>query len=100
MQIPDGFIYNGHIFTFTEDREDDNVKRFHEVRKPDGSVVALHWSPYSNPTQQAFELYVDMGCPEYPDTMEINGKPFGHGRWTHERLLAKAVGQLLDAVSG
>lgn len=68
----DGFTYKGVTYSFMLDHEDDNVKTLHAAILADGTDIQFDWSPYSNPTQQQFERWVDLGCPERLGTGPIN----------------------------
>lgn len=56
--------YKGFTYSQELDYEPDNIKIFHEVKTPDGHTVSMDWSPYSTPSQNDFELYVDLGLPD------------------------------------
>ena len=56
--------YKGFTYSQELDYEPDNVKIFHEVKTPNGKIVHMDWSSYSTPTQNDFELYVDLGLPD------------------------------------
>lgn len=59
--------YRGYTYSTWEDKEDDNIKIFHEIIRPDGSEV--QWdlvpgefksiSPYRLATLQEFQKAVD-----------------------------------------
>lgn len=55
--------YNGYRHQFEVDREDDNIKIFHSVITPEGKEVSMDWSPYYMPTDEEFQMWVDLGCP-------------------------------------
>jgi hypothetical protein len=56
--------YKGFTYSQELDYEPDNVKIFHEVKTPEGKIIHMDWSSYSTPTQNDFELYVDLGLPD------------------------------------
>jgi hypothetical protein len=56
--------YKGYRYWEEEDREEDCIKIFHWVETPEGKTIHMDWSPYSNPSQKAFELWIDLGCPD------------------------------------
>jgi hypothetical protein len=56
--------YKGYTYFQELDYEPDNIKIFHEVKTPDGRVLSMDWSSYSTPTQNDFELYIDLGLPD------------------------------------
>lgn len=60
----DGFTYKGFKYTYDLQQEDDNCKTLHECVMPNGKTVHMPWSPYSNPTESDFKLWIDLGCPE------------------------------------
>lgn len=59
--------YRGYSYNPWEDREEDCIKIFHEIRSPEGSNIEwnilprwfINISPYSHPTQEQFEQAVD-----------------------------------------
>lgn len=56
--------YKGFTYSQEKDYEPDNIKIFHSVKTPDGRVVSMDWSSYSTPTQNDFELFIDLGLPD------------------------------------
>lgn len=56
--------YKGFTYSQEKDYEPDNVKIFHTVTTPEGKQIPMDWSPYSTPSKNDFELYVDLGCPD------------------------------------
>lgn len=56
--------YKGYRYEPSEDRDDDVIKINHDVRKPDGTMIMMDWSPYSTPTGEEFATWVDLRCPE------------------------------------
>lgn len=56
--------YKGFTYSQELDYEPDNVKIFHSVTTPDGRVINMDWSSYSTPTQNDFELFIDLGLPD------------------------------------
>lgn len=53
------YEYQGWRYQPLEDREDDNVKIFHDVVGPGGRFVAWDLSPYKHPTREEFVALVD-----------------------------------------
>lgn len=58
-----GFEYKGYTYGYDLDYEDDNCKTNHFATR-DGETIHFDWSPYSNPTEFEFKMWVDLGCPE------------------------------------
>jgi hypothetical protein len=57
--------YKGFTYSQELDCEPNEVtKIYHNVTTPDGRTVHLDWSPYSTPTKNDFELWVDLGLPD------------------------------------
>ena len=57
--------YKGFTYSQELDIEPNEVaKIFHEVKTPDGRVLSMDWSSYSTPTQNDFELWIDLGLPD------------------------------------
>jgi len=63
MNIEEGHAYKGHTYSFEIDTEPDNIKIFHDVILPSGKRVHMDWSPYTYPTAEEFEVWVDLGLP-------------------------------------
>jgi hypothetical protein len=64
--IQPGYAYKGFIYQPEEDREDDNVKIFHFVytELPSQKMISMDWSPYSTPSAEQFQTWVDLGMPK------------------------------------
>jgi len=60
-------IYQHHGWTLDihVDKEFDNMKNFYTAVNGDNRV-AFRWSPYNEPSQQDFELWVDLNTPNEP----------------------------------
>lgn len=56
------WTYKGHKCSITFDYEEDNIKAWHEVTKPDGTKVFADISPYEW-SRRAVELWIDAGYP-------------------------------------
>ena len=56
--------YKGYTYTPWEDREEDCVKIWHDIIKPNGVTVAADFTPYAYMNEQAFRLWIDLGQPE------------------------------------
>lgn len=57
--------YKNFIYSQELDIEPNEVtKIFHAVKTPEGRTVYMDWSPYSTPTQNDFELWIDLGLPD------------------------------------
>jgi len=67
QKIQPGYEYKGVRYLPDYDYEDDNMKIFHmvELDQPTGGqeLVILDWSPYSTPTIEQFQTWVDLGMP-------------------------------------
>src|ERR1017187_9985880 len=60
----EGFEYKGYVYSYFLDIEpEENCKTEHRATK-DGVEIMMDGSPYSNPTQDDFKLWIDLGCPE------------------------------------
>ena len=57
------FQHKGFIYHPEEDREEDNIKIFHNVTTPKGERISIPLSPYCHPTRLHFEKWVEIGCP-------------------------------------
>lgn len=66
-------VAHSHLFTvngeeyeywFEEDVEDDNIKKFHTLRRLNkAGTIYMDWSPYDVPSRQDLIMYVQLGCP-------------------------------------
>jgi hypothetical protein len=57
--------YKGFIYSQELDIEPNEVaKIFHNIRTPEGRTIYMDWSSYSTPSQNDFELYIDLGLPD------------------------------------
>lgn len=68
--------YKGYQYMPSKDQEEDVVKIFHTVKKPDGGTVDIDWSPYEYIPEEDFKTWIDKGMP----------KRVGPGPLTHEQL--------------
>lgn len=57
------FTYKGHQCIIEIDYEEDNIKAFHFVVKPDGTRLWADISPYDS-TKETVKLWIDAGYPE------------------------------------
>lgn len=57
------WTYKGHKCSIAFDYEEDNIKAWHEVTKPDGMKVFADISPYEW-SRRAVELWIDAGYPK------------------------------------
>ena len=86
--------YNGYYYMPEDDIEEDNVKRFHDVKVkgPDGGYhycgKSFPCSPYSTPSLEQFKRWIDMGKP----TREEMG---GNTREAHEAHYQKYLDSIL-----
>lgn len=67
------FTYKGYTYQPWDDVEDDNIKTFHDVLTPEGKTISMPLSPYSRPSQKAFEKWVEIGCPQGSKEVIVNG---------------------------
>lgn len=61
------FTYKG--YTLVEDEEIEpmeNRKIFHMVTPPGGKEFMMKMTPYENLTEESFQRWIDMGCPDHP----------------------------------
>jgi hypothetical protein len=65
--------YKGYVYEPWDDIEEDNIKRFHDVRGPDGSMLSLPLSPYYTAGLSYLRLWVDAGCP-YPSNQRVSAE--------------------------
>jgi len=71
--MPNQIQYKGYKYDDYVDREDDNIKIFHDCISPEGKTrVSMDYSPYFHMTQEAFELFIDCGRPDRR-TFQSNG---------------------------
>jgi len=61
--VLDGFEYKGYTYRYDLEVSDDNCKTYHMAYR-DGKERHFDWSPYSNPTESDFKLWVDLDMPE------------------------------------
>ena len=75
------YKYKGYTYDPWEDREEDNLKVFHEVyaTSPDGKQEvesrSMPLSPYANPSEEHFRMWIDCGQPSAKD-MGLNGNAY------------------------
>lgn len=55
--------YKGYRYEPDVMRDHDVVKVFHDAIRPDGSTVAIDFTPYRKMRQEDFERWVDLGEP-------------------------------------
>lgn len=69
--------FNGFTYAGWEDREEDNIKIFHDVTTPEGKTISMPLSPYCHVTQLHFEKWVLIGCPQERKIVDHgNGRTF------------------------
>lgn len=75
------YTYKGYSYEPWKDREDDNIKVFHDVyaTSPDGLVKvgngSMPLSPYANPSEEHFRMWIDCGQPT-AKKMGLNGNAY------------------------
>ncbi len=73
-----GYIYKGYSYEPWDDREDDNIKRYHDVYAvtEDGKLKvqsrSIPASPYAFITARTFKMWIDSGHPTLRD-MGLSG---------------------------
>jgi hypothetical protein len=88
-QVYDGYTYKECVYSYEKDYEDDNIKIFHEVECTffiwdtesgpmkhwkERKKMSMDWSPYSFPTQEDFNLWIDLGMPKRIGIGPLNSK--------------------------
>lgn len=58
------YTHKGYIYRPEKDIEEDNVKIFHFITRPDKSSGTVKMSPYETLSEVNFQHWVDMGCPK------------------------------------
>ena len=76
--------YKGYKYQPEEDIEPDNIKIFHDVITPEGERISLGFSPYSVPTKESFEKWIDLGCPKRGNSL------FDHAQGLRNEDITKA----------
>lgn len=67
--ITSGYAYRGFRYEPGEDREDDNIKIWHDVVEESTGLntdMLLHFSPYKTPTEEQFKAAVDEYITNHP----------------------------------
>jgi len=77
MKIQSGYTFKGVTYLPDYDYEDDNMKIFHtvEIDTYGGSPVistSMDWSPYSTPTMEEFQTWVNLGMPKSSGTGSLD----------------------------
>jgi hypothetical protein len=57
------FKVGGWTYQAQEDREEDNIKMFHDAIGPDGKRYPIDFSPYEVMTTETFGLWIKLGMP-------------------------------------
>ena len=59
------FEYKGFTVTseYEIEHDRDNAKIFYTCKDPQGNEISFDWTPYSYPTEQDFQTWVDLGRP-------------------------------------
>jgi hypothetical protein len=57
------FSYKGYEYQPWLDYEEDNVKRFHDVKTPEGKSIYAELSSYEEFTEETFQKWIDLGMP-------------------------------------
>jgi hypothetical protein len=72
--ITSGYTYRGFRYEPGEDREDDNIKIWHDVVEESVNLctdMLLHFSPYKTPTVEEFHATVDEYIAKHPKTVVL-----------------------------
>ena len=68
----------GYEYEPWEDREEDNIKIWHDIRTPGGEVIHGPWSPYKVPTLEQFSEFVsDYVNKRTLDILALNRRHYG-----------------------
>tara|TARA_Y100000310_G_scaffold345352_1_gene464037 strand:+ start:5414 stop:5593 length:180 start_codon:yes stop_codon:yes gene_type:complete len=51
--------YLGFEYTYDDDIEEDNIKRWHYVAWPGGKITPGPWGPYETPSYNEFRSFVE-----------------------------------------
>ena len=54
------YKYQGFTYDPWEDREEDNIKIWHDIKCPDGRTVHGDWSPYTVPSVNQFIDFIEV----------------------------------------
>jgi hypothetical protein len=63
MKVQPGYTFKGVTYLPDHDYEDDNMKIFHIV-EVNNKEVSMDWSPYSTPSVEEFQTWVNLGMPK------------------------------------
>lgn len=76
MRALPGYSYKGFIYSPVSDFETDNVKIYHDVKTEwhGRTVMTMDWCPYSTPTAEEFERWVDLDFPRRKRTGPLNSE--------------------------
>jgi hypothetical protein len=61
----------GYKYEPWEDREEDNIKIWHDIKTPGGGLIHGPWSPYRVPTLEQFSEFVT----EYIEVVRLGRTP-------------------------
>lgn len=99
------YTYKGYSYEPWDDREDDNIKIFHDVYAwsgPDFQTIkvssrSMPLSPYSKPSEKIFQMWIDCGQPNSKE-MGLNGNASCtdiekyYQRWLDDRIDEEILG--------
>ena len=66
---PQPYKYKGYEFWEDIEEDDDVRKIWHNVRKPDGTLTFVHWSPYNSMSFEDFKMWIDLDMPGRVQTL-------------------------------
>jgi hypothetical protein len=58
------YYINGFSYISEYDTEEDVRKIFHFVKKPNGEISHIPWSPYETMDESDFKLWIHLGMPK------------------------------------
>lgn len=85
------YRYGDYVYGYWDDVEEDNIKRFHEVKHDveGGKTYCMTYGPYGTPSEQCFRRWIDMGM---PSREEIGG----HYEDDHDKYYEKWITKQLE----
>jgi hypothetical protein len=64
--------YKGYHYAPEMEEEEDVRKRYHTVvRLSDNKHFSMPYSPYSYPSREYFEMWIEAGLPGYPERSKV-----------------------------
>lgn len=59
-----GYEYKPQLDQELEDGYVNNQKLWHNVKTPEGKIIHFDCSPYHEPTEEEFQRWIDLECPD------------------------------------